>query len=196
MEVKCSLVTGQERIMLDNSTHYSCTVEMCNTTQKFNVAVLDEIQLIGDQNRGSAWTTALLGLQAEEIHLCGDERALKLVHDICLLTGDTLIKKNYTRLGDLVMENMIVSSVSDLRPGDCLISFSKKTIFTLKEQINSKLRLMKSKEEKEEQEEESYNRCAVVYGNLPPEIKKFQATSFNERKNGIQYLIATDAVSS
>lgn len=38
------------------------------------------------------------------------------------------------------------------------------------------------------------NHCAVIYGNLPPESKIDQALNFNERKNGIKYLIATDAI--
>ena len=35
------------------------------------VAVLDEIQLISDDQRGSAWTRALLGISAEQLHICG-----------------------------------------------------------------------------------------------------------------------------
>jgi len=93
----CSLVTGQEKKEFDGATHYSCTVEMCLTNRKFDCAVIDEIQLISDDYRGAAWTTALLGLQAEEIHLCGDERALKLVYLICSRIGDTVIKRSYER---------------------------------------------------------------------------------------------------
>jgi len=55
-----------------NATHMSSTIEMCDLTQRYDVAVIDEIQMIADERRGHAWTQALLGLQAEEIHLCGD----------------------------------------------------------------------------------------------------------------------------
>lgn len=37
----------------------------------WSVAVLDEIQLLSDEQRGMAWTRALLGAQAEHLHLCG-----------------------------------------------------------------------------------------------------------------------------
>ena len=191
MDVKCSLLTGQERIILDNSTHYSCTIEMCNTTQKYHIAIIDEIQLIGDSFRGSSWTTALLGLQAEEIHICGDERSLKLIHDICEMTGDILIKKNYTRLGDLLVEDQKVNSVKELKSGDCIIAFSRKEIFKIKEQINSNLKNFT----KENDDNNPFNKCSIIYGNLPPETKKIQALAFNENKNGILFLIATDAVS-
>jgi ATP-dependent RNA helicase SUPV3L1/SUV3 len=189
MDVKCSLVTGQEKIELDNATHFSCTIEMCPTVQKFNIAIIDEIQLIGDEYRGSAWTTALLGLQAEEIHICGEERALKLVNDICQSTGDTLIKKTYTRLGDLIVEDNKLNSVSELKTGDCIVAFSKKEIFRIKEHINSSFRFITK-----QIDNITLNKCSVIYGNLPPEIKKVQANAFNERKNGISFLIATDAV--
>jgi len=48
---------------------------MTDLTKKYEVAVIDEIQMIADERRGHSWTNALLGLQAEEIHLCGDPRA-------------------------------------------------------------------------------------------------------------------------
>lgn len=43
------------------------------------VAIIDEIQLIRDPGRGWAWTRALLGIAANEIHLCGEEAAIDLV---------------------------------------------------------------------------------------------------------------------
>ena len=44
--------------------------------------------MIGDKERGSAWTLAFLGLKAETIHICGDERALNLINTLCKITGD------------------------------------------------------------------------------------------------------------
>lgn len=69
--VKCDLVTGQERDCNEASRHVSCTVEMTDLSERYDVAVIDEFQLIGDQDRGWAWSRAFLGLQAEEIHVCG-----------------------------------------------------------------------------------------------------------------------------
>ena len=54
------------------------------------VAVIDEIQLIGDLQRGWSWTRALLGLAAKEIHVCGEETAIDLVEQLALSTGDEL----------------------------------------------------------------------------------------------------------
>jgi ATP-dependent RNA helicase SUPV3L1/SUV3 len=61
---------------------------MADMQNSYDVAVIDEIQLIEDPDRGYAWTNALLGLKAKEIHLCGDQRALKLVAKLIEQTGD------------------------------------------------------------------------------------------------------------
>ena len=37
------------------------------------------VQVIKDYQRGWAWTRALLGLQADEIHVCGEAAAIDLV---------------------------------------------------------------------------------------------------------------------
>ena len=75
---------------LDDAGHTSCTVEMCDLSLMYDVAVLDEAQLLGDPSRGWAWTRALLGLQAREIHLCGSETMtplLKVILDLSTSNG-------------------------------------------------------------------------------------------------------------
>lgn len=57
----------------------SCTIEMADINNEYDVAVIDEIQMIEDPERGYAWTNALLGLKAKEIHIVGEERALSLI---------------------------------------------------------------------------------------------------------------------
>jgi ATP-dependent RNA helicase SUPV3L1/SUV3 len=58
--------------------------------EDYEVAVIDEIQMIGDGERGWAWTRALLAVRAKRIHLCGDERALNIISKLLELTGDIL----------------------------------------------------------------------------------------------------------
>ena len=65
------------------------------------MAIIDEIQMLTDIERGWAWTRALLGLCAKEIHVCGEERAANIV---CLLAdecNDNFEILNYQRLGQL-----------------------------------------------------------------------------------------------
>ncbi len=44
--------------------------------------------MIKDQQRGWAWTRALLGVCAQEVHLCGEASAIDLVKELMLVTGD------------------------------------------------------------------------------------------------------------
>lgn len=76
------------------------------------IAVIDEIQMIRDPQRGWAWTRALLGLQAEEIHLCGEAGAINLIKEIALTTDEDVEVRKYKRLTALKVEESAV--------GECL----------------------------------------------------------------------------
>jgi ATP-dependent RNA helicase SUPV3L1/SUV3 len=54
------------------------------------VAIIDEIQMMRDPQRGWAWTRALLGICAYEVHLCGEAAAIDLVQEIIGDTGDEM----------------------------------------------------------------------------------------------------------
>ena len=96
--VDCNLLTGQERITTPGCEKLSCTVEMANIEQEVDVAVVDEIQLIGDPQRGHAWTRAVLGLPAKELHVCGDWTAVSLLRELAILSGDEFELHLYDRL--------------------------------------------------------------------------------------------------
>lgn len=72
------------------------------------VAIIDEIQMIKDPQRGWAWTRALLGLTAEEIHLCGEAGTIDLIRQICLTTGEDIEVRHYKRLTPLKIEESAV----------------------------------------------------------------------------------------
>lgn len=44
--------------------------------------------MMKDQSRGWAWTRALLGIVANEIHICGEEGAVDLVKGLMTTTGE------------------------------------------------------------------------------------------------------------
>lgn len=48
-------MTGQERQDVDFASHTSCTVEMVKLDKDYDVAVIDEIQMIANDQRGYAW---------------------------------------------------------------------------------------------------------------------------------------------
>jgi hypothetical protein len=53
--VYTNLMTGQERQDVDFASHTSCTVEMVKLDKDYDVAVIDEIQMIANDQRGYAW---------------------------------------------------------------------------------------------------------------------------------------------
>jgi ATP-dependent RNA helicase SUPV3L1/SUV3 len=155
---ECDLVTGEEKIFANEtgqpSNHVACTVEMCDFEQEYEVAVIDEIQMIKDGQRGWAWTQAFLGLRAQEIHVCGDLSAVDLVTELAMITGDEIEVRNYKRLTPLTIEDNELGSFDNLQPGDCVVCFNKNDI----SQIVSVL-------------ERKGHEVAVVYGSMPPEVK-------------------------
>ncbi|KAI9570739.1 P-loop containing nucleoside triphosphate hydrolase protein [Boletus coccyginus] len=177
---QCNLRTGEEfRIVADNAPLMSSTVEMASFDKSLDVAVVDEIQMIADPERGSAWTNAVLGLPAREIHLCGEETAVPIIRDILKDTGDELVVNRYERLTPLeVQESSLGGDLSQIQKGDCLVVFSRDGIFAVKAKI----------------EERTGLRCAVAYGRLPPEIRSEQAALFNDPQSGYDVIVASDAV--
>ncbi|KAK2968047.1 hypothetical protein RJ640_003781 [Escallonia rubra] len=177
--VYCSLQTGQEKKFVPFSNHIACTVEMVSTNELYDVAVIDEIQMIGDPTRGYAWARALLGLKADEIHVCGDPSVLDIVRKICSSTGDELVEHQYERFKPLVVEaKTLLGDLKNVRSGDCVVAFSRREIFEVKLAI----------------EKYTSHRCCVIYGALPPETRRHQANLFNDQDNEYDVLVASDAV--
>ncbi|CAA0839317.1 ATP-dependent RNA helicase SUV3L- mitochondrial [Striga hermonthica] len=177
--VYCSLLTGQEKKDFPFSNHVACTVEMVSTDELYDVAVIDEIQMMADSCRGYAWTRALLGLKADEIHLCGDPSVLNVVRQICSDTGDELVEQHYERFKPLVVEaKTLLGDLKNVKSGDCIVAFSRREIFEVKLAI----------------EKYTKHRCCVIYGALPPETRRQQASLFNNQGNEFDVLVASDAV--
>ncbi len=63
---------------------------LCLISVLDDVAVIDEIQMLEDPQRGGGWTRALLGLPAMEIHLCGHGCAMDLVQRLAMSMGEKL----------------------------------------------------------------------------------------------------------
>ena len=73
------MITGQEKIIHEDALKTSCTIETADLQMEYDVAIIDEIQMIADVERGSAWTQAFLALKAKTIYCCGEDRALGLI---------------------------------------------------------------------------------------------------------------------
>ena len=179
--IPCHLITGDDVRVdgSDNTKLRSSTVEMVDTNARVDVAVIDEIQMMANEQRGWAWTRAFLGSNAKEVHLCGETRVIPLVRELSASMGDTLIVHNYERLSPLkVMSRSLKGNLKLLRKGDCVVAFSVVGLHALKKEI----------------ERLTGRRVAIVYGSLPPETRAAQAELFNDPDNDYDFLVASDAI--
>ena len=172
--VTCDLLTGEEEILKIDSTHTSCTIEKVNLREYYDIAVIDEIQMISDQHRGMAWSKALLGLKCDEIHICGAANAKDILETIINDCEDKYEIKEYTRAIPLEVENNNFN-YKDVQEGDAIVVFSKKRVLEIAEQYSSK-----------------GIKVSIIYGDLPPEVRKIQYEQFINKDTKV--LVTTDAI--
>ena len=173
--VKTSLLTGEEIIPVTEATHTSSTIEMASFQQFFDCAVIDEIQMMCDSQRGWAWTRALVNLQCPEIHVCGDKSVFELVKLVTDLCQDDFESQEYHRMTELKVETNSVA-LKDLKKHDAVIVFSRRNA------LNFKFKL-----------EKLGHSVSIIYGMLGPEVRKEQARKFDVGETDI--LVSTDAIS-
>ena len=172
--IVCDLMTGEEEIIKENSTHISCTIEKVNLKQNYDIAVIDEIQMINDSQRGIAWTRALLGLRCSEIHICGAMNAKELLINILEDCEDDYEIKEYYRNIPLEVETKNFS-YNDVQEGDAIVVFSKKRVLEIAQEYSNK-----------------NIKTSIIYGDLPPEVRKMQYEQFINKENKV--LVTTDAI--
>ena len=173
--IPCTMRTGQECIEEENSRVTASTIEMADFDENYDIAVIDEAQLVADTDRGHSWTKAILGLRAEEIHICMSPAAEQVVCHLIQLCDDTFEVRRYERKTELVCEDRPFAFPDDVQEGDALIAFSKKSVLDVAGRL-----------------EEAGIASSVIYGSLPPEIRRRQTRMFNEGMTKVA--VATDAI--
>lgn len=173
--VPCSLLTGEEEDIVPDARHMSSTVEKLNIQARYDVCVIDECQMIGDSQRGFAWTRAILGVQAEEIHLCTAPEALDLLKLIIEECGETYEVVEHTRNTELIYVHEKYSMEKDVEKGDALVVFSKKDVLSIASELfNHDIQ------------------ASVIYGALPYNTRKKQLERFMNGETKV--VVATDAI--
>lgn len=172
--IKCNLATGEEEININGAFHICSTIEKLDISEEYEIAIIDEIQMIGNDQRGAAWTRAMLGLKSKEIHICGAVNTKELLIKIIEDCSDEYEIIEYKRDIPLVMQN-ISFSYRNIEEGDALVTFSKKKVLELAYHY-SRLGI----------------KVSLIYGDLPPEVRKKQYNQFINKESTI--LIATDAI--
>lgn len=174
-ECACNLLTGEETIDIPGAKHQASTVEMLDLTKIYDCAVIDEAQMIADKDRGGAWTTAVLGVCAEEVHVCCAMNAVELlIHliDDCEDTYEVVYHQRQTRLA---LDNENFDFPGSVREKDALIVFSRRNVHAVASELQRRGVL-----------------CSVIYGALPYDVRHEEARKFMNGET--QVVVATDAI--
>lgn len=172
--VICDLLTGEEEVLKEGATHISCTIEKVNLKEHYDIAVIDEIQMISDAQRGMSWSKAVLGLKCDEIHICGAANARNILELMIKDCGDDYDIREYKRAIPLEVEDNAFN-YKDVKEGDAIVVFSKKRVLEIAQSYSSK-----------------GIKASIIYGDLPPEVRKAQYEAFINKQTKL--LVTTDAI--
>ncbi|MDD5280614.1 MULTISPECIES: helicase-related protein [Acidithiobacillus] len=172
--VAVSLVTGEERDLDPQARVVCSTIEMLDSDQHYAVAVIDEMQMVADEQRGWAWTQALFELSADRLFVLGSPAVEPLLTAFAKITGDTLTVHHTKRFTQLAMTPQAISPKA-LKPGSIFVVFSRNSVIRWGEYFR-----------------QSGHSVAQIYGAMPPEVRREEARRFRAGEAAI--LVATDAV--
>ncbi|MBU0553456.1 helicase [Myxococcota bacterium] len=174
MGLPCSLVTGEERDLRPGAQAVASTIEMMDERQIVDLAIIDEIQLLHDPDRGWAWVNALVGVPAREVIMTGSADVIPTVRALADYLGAPLEVVHFERHNPLVVDAR-PTDFNRLKPQTALIAFSRREVLELSARLRQQGRGV-----------------AVIYGALGPEVRREEARRFREGEAEI--LVASDAI--
>lgn len=172
--VNCSMLTGEEEDIRPGATHIASTVEKLDVNRVYTVAVVDECQMIADRERGFAWTRAILGCCAQEIHLCTAPEGLSILKQLIESCGECYEVQEHARMAPLKLQDSPIA-MDEVQEGDALIAFSKRNVLLLAEQLR-----------------QNGIDASIIYGALPYATRKLQMERLLRGETKV--LVATDAI--
>ncbi|HEX7636874.1 MAG TPA: helicase-related protein, partial [Burkholderiaceae bacterium] len=172
--VPCSLLTGEENDPAPDAHVVSSTIEMVATGRAVEVAVIDEAQMLFDASRGWAWTQAIVGVPANEVIVICSAYAVPAIENLLKLCGESCRVRSFERKQHVDLLPHPVP-IAQLRRGDAVVAFSRREVLMLRDQIAA-----------------DGHAVSVIYGALPPEVRRREAERFAHGQADI--LVATDAI--
>ena len=172
--VPCSLLTGEENVPAPEARVVSSTIEMLSTATPLDVAVIDEAQMIFDASRGWAWTQAIVAVPANEVIVICSAYAVPAIQNLLGLCGERPSVQTFERKQPVHLLPAPVP-IAALQRGDAVVAFSRRDVLMLRDQAA-----------------ESGHPVSVIYGALPPEVRRREAERFAHGHAHI--LVATDAI--
>jgi ATP-dependent RNA helicase SUPV3L1/SUV3 len=172
--VPCSLLTGEENVPADGARVVSSTIEMVATNTPIDVAVIDEAQMIFDSARGWAWTQAIVAVPAREVIIICSAYAVAAIENLLGLCGEGCTVRHFPRKQHVQLMPQPLP-IAQLQLGDAVVAFSRRDVLMLRDQIAA-----------------AGHPVSVIYGALPPEVRRREAERFATGESHI--LVATDAI--
>ena len=170
-----SLVTGELLEIVPDARHCSSTIEMLNFSQQVDMAIIDEVQMIADPQRGSAWLQAVIGAPAKEVWMLGSPEAERTVLSLASYLNEPIEIIHTERLAPLEVSDRALP-LDQIPKQAALIAFSRQDVLSLAGELREK-----------------HGRSpAVIYGALSPEVRREQARRF--RDGLADCVVATDAI--
>ena len=125
--LRAGMITGEEVLGEPNPTHTARTIETADLTRPIDVAVIDEIQMLSDPDRGWAWTNAAVRrarADRDRVRL----RRRPVVCPACCRGGrDSLEVIPFTRKSPLLLVDDPVP-LEKVQPGDAVVAFSRRAV--------------------------------------------------------------------
>lgn len=172
--VACNLLTGEESIPVEGARITAATIEMFNALKSGACVIIDEAQMLADADRGWAWTRALMESAAPEMHIIGPPTARNLIQVLAAAAEIPCELVEHQRLAPIALAERHFT-LESLPPSTILVAFTRQGVLDLKMTLERLGRTV-----------------SVVYGSLPPEVRRRQADRFAEGETEI--CVATDAV--
>lgn len=172
--VPCTLLTGEEYEPIPGAKITASTVELCNYETEYDVAIIDEAQMVKDTSRGAQWTKAILCVNAKVVHICMAPEAEQIIVNVLKDIDAPYEIVRHDRLTPLQFTGKL-KHLSDVQDGDALIVFSRRTVLSLAADL-----------------EKLHKRVSVIYGALPPASRKEEVRKFESGETTI--VVATDAI--
>jgi ATP-dependent RNA helicase SUPV3L1/SUV3 len=171
--INASLITGEEQIVDEDATHISSTIEMLSFETEVDVCVIDEVQMIGDRDRGWAWANGIIGAPAKVVIMTGSPNSREAIVALAQYLGEPLEIIEFERKNPLELLTH-VTAINAIEPQSAIIAFSRSSALRIKQQLSSTYK------------------TSIIYGNLSPEVRREEARRFREGETEI--LVATDAI--
>ncbi|MBE7638467.1 hypothetical protein GUA87_16540 [Sneathiella sp. P13V-1] len=165
-----ALVTGEEKIVPPQAAYFVCTVEAMPLDRGFQFVAVDEIQLMGDPERGHTFTDRILYARGkQETMFMGSDTVRgwiqKLIPDASFVTRERFSRLTYKG----------PKKISRLPARSAIVTFSTNDVYAIAELVRRQR-----------------GGAAVVMGSLSPRTRNAQVELY--QSGDVDYLVATDAI--